>query len=101
MKLIIDNLEVTARPGQSLLDIVKERLIRSLESAEKDKDIIVVTHYNISNNKEYLEILKKYNVKMCIFGHLHGKSDCLVYEKEGIKFMCTSCDLIGFMPVRI
>ena len=24
MKLIIDNLEVTARPGQSLLDIVRE-----------------------------------------------------------------------------
>jgi predicted phosphohydrolase len=81
----------------------KERLIRSLDLAKDYKEIIVVTHYNVGINSEYIEILKKYNVKKCVYGHLHGKVDKekINYQKEGIDFICTSCDLIDFKPIKV
>lgn len=81
----------------------KARLIHSLECAEKSgyNDFIVMLHYNLGINDEYLQILKDYGVKICVFGHLHGKTEFLSYEREEIKFICTSCDLIDFMPVLI
>lgn len=81
----------------------KERLIRSISLAKKAgyENIIAMVHYNLGVNEEYVEILKKFGVKKCIFGHLHGKADCLRYKNEGIEFICTSCDLIDFMPVKI
>ena len=84
-------------------DREKERLIRSIESAKKSgyNDFIVMLHYNLGMNQDYVDILKNYGVKTCVFGHLHGKSDFLRYEKDGITFICTSCDLIDFMPVLI
>ena len=95
--------ELTAEQDEKVYNREKERLIRSLECAGKDKKVIVVTHYNIGNNEEYINILKKYNVEVCIYGHLHGKVDRtkLNYEREGIKFICTSCDLIDFLPIKI
>ena len=95
--------EVTGEQDKKVYEREKERFVRSLTLAKNagHDNIIAMTHYNVGINDENIEILKRFDVKLCIFGHLHGKSDCLVYEKEGIKFMCTSCDLIGFMPVRI
>lgn len=81
----------------------KERLKRSLELAKNYREIIAVTHYNIGVYEEYINILKNYNVKKCIYGHLHGKIDRekINYIKDGIEFICTSCDLIDFNPTRI
>ena len=81
----------------------KERLIRSLNLAKEAgyKKIVVMLHYNLSNNRDYLEIMKKYSVTNCVYGHLHGKADPLVAENDGILFSCTSCDLIGFDPILI
>lgn len=81
----------------------KERLIRSLTLAKNSgaKDIIAMVHYNVGINDDYVEILKSFDVKKCIFGHLHGKIDNLNYEKGGIQFICTSCDLINFSPIKI
>ena len=81
----------------------KERLKRSLELAKNYEEIIAVTHYNVGMYDEYLDILKKYNVKKCIYGHLHGKVDRekLNYKRGDIEFICTSCDLIDFNPIKI
>ena len=81
----------------------KERLIRSLNLAKEAgyKKMIVMLHYNLSNNKDYLEIMKRYPVSHCVYGHLHGKAEPLVSENSGILFSCTSCDLIGFDPILI
>ncbi len=95
--------DVTAEQDEKVYNREKERLERSLKLAPSDSKKIVVTHYNIGNNEGFLEILKKYNVDVCIYGHLHGRIDRskINYEKEGIKFICTSCDLIDFLPVKI
>lgn len=95
--------EVTGEQDKRVYEREKERLIRSLSLAKEAgyKDIIAMLHYNVGINDEYINILKEYGVKRCVFGHLHGKTDLLRYEKEGIEFICTSCDLINFMPVKI
>jgi len=95
--------EVTGEQDKKVYEREKERLTRSLSLAQNAgyENIIAMLHYNVGINDEYVEILKKYGVKKCIFGHLHGKIDFLSYEREGINFICTSCDLINFMPVKI
>ena len=95
--------EVTGEQDKRVYEREKERLIRSLSLAKKAgyADIIAMIHYNVGINDEYVEILKRFGVKMCIFGHLHGRADYLEYEKDGIEFRCTSCDLINFMPIKI
>lgn len=95
--------DLEAEQDEKVYKREKERLERSLKSVGQDKEIIAVTHYNIGNNQEFVEILKKYNVKLCIYGHLHGKIDKekLDYERDGIRFLCTSCDLINFLPIKI
>ena len=45
----------------------------------EDKEIIVCMHYpptneDIMGKSEFIQIMKKYNVKKCIYGHLHGES---------------------------
>ena len=45
----------------------------------ENKNIICVMHYppttNIAKeNSEFIKIMQKYNVKTCIYGHLHGES---------------------------
>ena len=84
-------------------DREKERLIRSIELAKKAgyNEFVVMLHYNLGINQEYVDIMKKYGVKTCVFGHLHGKTEFLRYTKEDIEFVCTSCDLINFMPILI
>lgn len=95
--------EVTGEQDKKVYEREKERLVRSLALAKDAgyNNIIAMLHYNVGVNDEYVDILKSFNVKKCVFGHLHGKIDNLKYEKEGIEFVCTSCDLINFMPVKI
>ena len=53
-------------------------LKNGIEQFGKDKEIIVCMHYPPFNEYEKLELnfietMKKYNVKKCIYGHIHGK----------------------------
>ena len=52
---------------------------------------------------EIIELMKRYGVTRCIYGHLH--SDSLRYavtgEQEGIEFILTSGDYINFIPVLL
>lgn len=68
-----------------------------------DKKIIICIHYppfNTTKNKElnYIEIMKKYNVEKCIYGHLHGNShkDAIQGNVDGIDFKLVSCDYTNF-----
>ena len=56
----------------------------AIEQYGEDKEIIAIMHYPpISNssmkneytyNSSFLDIMKKYNIKKCYYGHLHGSS---------------------------
>ena len=75
------------------------------------KELIVFMHYPpISNTKilnheeaQFVEIMKKYNVKKCFYGHLHGASikDAFEGEFEGIEFKLISADGLDFKLYKI
>ena len=83
----------------------------SIEMSEISKELIVFMHYPpISNskifNKEealFVEIMKKYNVKKCFYGHLHGASIKDAFEGiyEGIEFKLVSADGLNFKLYKI
>ena len=88
------------------------RLEISLKNAKsKNKEIIVCMHYPpISKNyldnefeRKILYILKEYNVKRCIYGHLHGTSHsgAITGEVEGIKFDLVSADFLNFKLLKL
>lgn len=86
-------------------------IINGIKNYGKDKEIIAVMHFppfeknnkNKIMNSEYINIMKKYNVKKCIYGHIHGKND--VYEEretiKDIEFILTSCDQLNFKLAKI
>ena len=78
-----------------------ERLRYSLEQTKTD-NIIVVLHF--PPDQQIIEILKEYNVKKCIYGHLHGKfeeENMLNGIVDGIEYYCTSCDFLDFKLIEI
>lgn len=84
------------------------RLTASLQSAQSEGLLpLVFMHYppiygnNI--NFDILDVLFKYNVKSCWYGHLHGPSIkyAINGEREGIDFRLISGDYLQFCPVKI
>jgi len=95
--------------------IYKRELLR-LEISLKDginkygesKEIIVCMHYPPTNdtlmeNSEFIQIMKKYNVKKCVYGHLHGEAHKEAIEGDigGIEIKLISCDYTGFKLVSL
>lgn len=86
-----------------------ERLKLSLESLKQfkeEKDIIVCMHYPpIKENEtsKFVETMQEYNVKTCIYGHLHGASQKEVIEGKikNIQFKMVSCDYTNFKLIQI
>ena len=91
------------------------RLENSLEKAVKlnmeNKEIITCMHYppitksmleqNIKS--QFIDVMKKYNVKKCFYGHLHAQA---IDEKvegilDGIEFRLLSADAVDFKLYKI
>ena len=77
----------------------------------EDKEIIVFMHYppitnsNLTKNEtnEFIQILQKYNIKKCFYGHLHGASikEAVEGEHFGIDFKLVSADGLNFKLYKI
>lgn len=82
------------------------RLEASLQSAG-DKRKIVFLHYPPKYKgyecPEILELLHKYDVRQCFYGHLHGASHGLALEGiwDGIEYRLVSADKLGFRPFQV
>ncbi len=52
---------------------------------------------------DILDLLAKYSVDMCCYGHLHGNSHrrAVTGKRDGIDFKLVSADHVGFKPVKI
>lgn len=72
-----------------------------------DKPIIACLHFpplsRTNKITEFTEILKKYNVQTCIYGHLHGQSHENAIEGivNGVKYIMVSCDYTKFKLVKL
>ncbi len=83
------------------------RLELSLQSCNNNKEKVVVLHYPPvycdELMPEMIDIMKKYDVKRCFYGHLHGESIKKATNGEylGIDFRLISSDALGFCPIEI
>ena len=81
----------------------KERLLISLKlaSEQSPSQIIVALHY--PPDSEFKQIMEEYNVRICLFGHLHaaGFKDYSDYDENGISYRLVSCDYLQFKPYKI
>lgn len=85
------------------------RLEMSLKNMNpKAKHRIVMTHYPpIGPSLEETEtsrLLEKYDVEICVFGHLHNvKQDIPLFgSHNGIQYYLTACDYLpGFKPLKV
>lgn len=82
------------------------RLETSLKSAG-DLPKIVFLHYPPRYKgyecKEILELLERYEVRRCFYGHLHGPSHTLAMEGlwDGVEFRLVSADKLNFKPFTV
>lgn len=83
------------------------RLELSLQSAPPEADKLVFLHYPPILPDQICEpilnVLQKYGVKNCFYGHLHGISikNAMVGEHFGINFSLVSADSLDFCPYNI
>ena len=97
------------RSGQHDEKVFKRELIR-LEASLKaagEKNKMVFLHYPPRYKgytcREILELLEKYQVRRCYYGHLHSASHKLAVEGlwDSVEFKLVSADYIQFTPVRV
>lgn len=77
----------------------------------KYKRIICIMHYPpITKNmieenikSEYIELMKKYKIDTCIYGHLHGNShnEAVEGNNDGVNLKLVSSDYLEFNPKLI
>ena len=82
------------------------RLDLTLSAAEKLMDenstLVMMLHYPPVINKtkfnQFCPVMERYNVKYCVYGHLHGVNhfEAETVENNGIKYILSSCDMIDF-----
>ncbi len=84
------------------------RLTASIEPAVNvGLEPLVFMHYppiyGNSINYDILDVLFKFNVKYCWYGHLHGPSirNAINGEREGIEFGLISGDFLQFCPQKL
>lgn len=97
------------RSGSHDEKVFKRELIR-LETSLKaagDQPKIVFLHYPPKYKgyecPEILELLQRYDVRRCFYGHLHGGSHGLAMEGvwDGVDFRLVSADKLQFKPYPV
>lgn len=97
------------RSGEHDEKVFKRELLRLEASLQSAGDLpkIVFLHYPPRYKgytcDEILELLNRYEVRQCYYGHLHGASHGLAMEGQwdGIEYKLLSADKLNFRPYRI
>ncbi len=97
------------KSGQHDEKVFKRELIRLETSLKSAGDLrkIVFLHYPPKYKgyecPEILELLQKYDVRRCFYGHLHGPSHGLAVEGlwNGVDFRLVSADYLNFHPIKV
>ena len=75
-----------------------------------DKEMIAFMHYPpinksdlMENDTEFVRTLKKYNIKRCYYGHLHGiaHKDAIEGNIQGIEYRLISADYLNFDLIKL
>ncbi len=101
--------EENAAEGSHNDKIFKRELIRletSLKAAGEREKLCFLHYpprYRGYECPEILALLKRYGVKECCYGHLHGESHRLAVEGvyDGTNFRLCAADFTNFRPIRL
>ena len=97
------------RSSQHDEKVFKRELIRLEASLKSAGDLpkLVFLHYPPRYKgyecREILDLLQRYEVSRCFYGHLHGPSQKLAMEGlwEGTEFRLVSADYLNFNPYKV
>ena len=97
------------RSGQHDEKVFKRELLRleaSLRSAGELPKMVFLHYpprYKGYCCEEILELLERYDVRRCFYGHLHGPSHKLAMEGlwDGVEFRLVSADHLDFKPFKV
>ncbi len=85
-----------------------QRLERSVSAAAAEGlTPVAFLHYPPvfmdDRNDEIMEVLHKWGVTLCFYGHLHGYAhrNAVIGEREGIEFRLISSDFLHFCPCDV
>lgn len=88
----------------------KQRLEMTLAAAQQlaaGRPVIAAVHYppvlSGGRRTDFAEIMARYGVALCVYGHLHGVSCQHAFEGEldGVRYLLVSSDHLDFTPRRI
>ena len=100
-------------PGETQDEKVLKREVQRLETsiksalAEGHKPIVFLHYppiFATNFNYDILEILYRYNISDCYYGHIHGRSAhdlCIKNTYDGIYFHLIAGDYLQFIPEKI
>ncbi len=83
------------------------RLETSLRAAGDAERKLVFLHYPPIFGRFYaseiVEVMLRYGVRECFYGHIHGPGRPFAFEGEdrGIRYKLISADRLGFVPLKI
>lgn len=97
------------RSGEHDEKVFKRELLRLEASLKSAGDLpkMVFLHYPPRYKgyecPEILELLQKYEVRRCFYGHLHGPSHKLAMEGlwDGVEYRLVSSDFLDFKPLKV
>ena len=95
--------------GEHSAKIFNRELIRleaSLKAAGEREKLCFLHYpplYQGYRCQEIIDLLKKYAVKLCCYGHLHGGSHRLAVTGQcgAVEYRLIAADYIGFRPVKL
>ncbi len=97
--------ESTGEQDRKILQREVQRLELSLQSAPADRERVVILHYPPFDGEHapFEELFKKYGVKRCYYGHIHGRAarESVPIEKDGVLYTLISADALDFTPLLI
>lgn len=77
------------------------------DGISKGGEPVVFIHYppvyGAEENYYILEILHKYEIKRCYYGHVHGNGFYKAFqgERNGVRYEMVSADYVKFTPVQV
>ena len=97
------------RSGEHDEKVFKRELLRleaSLKAAGEKRKIVFLHYpprYKGYTCQEILDLLERYEVRQCYYGHLHGPSHKLAMEGlwDGVDFRLVAADYIDFEPIKV
>lgn len=118
---VVENIMIAGTRGWNLTSeeedekIINRELIRlelsineGMKKFGSGREIVVCMHFPPTNKElleksKFIEIMQKYNVKKCIYGHLHGevKKECVEGNIGGIELKLISADYLDFRLHKI